>query len=376
MLKRLNVLALTRYSRVAPSSRYRLLQFLPILAEAGIDVEVDELFGEWYTDCLVAGQEPPVGKVIAAFLGRIARLRQTGNWDVLWVEKELLPFMPWAVERFLLNNSPPLVLDLDDSHFHRYDLHRWALVRGVLGRKIDTAMARSSVVTAGSPYINDRARASGASRVVALPTVVDLARYPAAPAKRAKGEAFVVGWIGLPHNGEYLQSLRAPLLQFAAEAPLRIIVIGSRPDVLDGLPVEVRPWDERTEVADLQEFDVGIMPLPDRPFERGKCGLKLLQYMASWKPTIASPVGVNTLIVKHGESGFLANSEADWLDAFRALHARPELREAMGRAGHDRVEKEYSLSVVGAQLATLLRDLPVGTMRPSLATVVPSHSFD
>ncbi|HVJ51591.1 MAG TPA: glycosyltransferase family 4 protein [Aliidongia sp.] len=354
---RLRLVAFTRYSWLAPSSRYRLMQFVPILAELGIDVQIDALFGPWYTDCLVSGKRRPLLKLAGAYLNRIRRVWQARSADILWIEKELLPWLPWWMERLTLAGAPPRILDFDDSQFHRYDLHSWRIVRALLGRRIDRAMAAAELVSCGSPYIAERARQAGAAQVVGLPTVLDLTRYPAAPTPPARRDEFVIGWIGLPQNGRYLEALRAPLLEFAAETNLRIIVIGGRPGVLDGLPVELRPWSEAREATDLQEFDVGIMPLPDRPFERGKCGLKLLQYMASWKPTIASPIGANKAIVEHGRTGFLADGPDEWLDALRRLRDDPSLREHMGKAGRKRVESEYSLAVASPQLAAMIRSV-------------------
>ena len=361
-LPRLKLLALTRYSWLAPSSRYRLMQFVPILSELGIDVEIDELFGPWYTDCLVQGRRRPVWKLAAAYLRRIRHARRAQSADLLWIEKELLPWLPWGMERLVLAGAPPRILDLDDSQFHRYDQHGSWLVRTLLGDRVDRAMAAATLVTCGSPYIAHRARQAGARQVVDLPTVLDLSRYPKAPAPAMRRDEFVIGWIGLPPNGRYLEALRAPLMEFAAEVKLRIVIVGGRPGVLDGLPVELRAWSETRETADLQDFDIGIMPLPDRPFERGKCGLKLLQYMASWKPTVASPVGANTGIVEHGKTGFLAETPAEWLSALRRLHADPALRERMGRAGRHRVESDYSLSVVGPQLAAMIRAVSADRM--------------
>jgi glycosyltransferase involved in cell wall biosynthesis len=357
---RIRLLALTRYSRLAPSSRYRLMQFVPILSELGIDVEIDELFGPWYMDCLLEGRRRPLRKLASAYLDRLRRVLRSDSSDLLWIEKELLPWLPWRLERWALASAPAYILDLDDSQFHRYDQHRWGLVRSMLGNRIDHAMASAALVTGGSAYLADRARRSGARRVVELPTVLDLSRYPAIPPPPVPREEFVIGWIGLPQNGRYLEALRAPLAQFAAETNVRIVIVGGRPGVLDGLPVEVRAWSEASESADLQEFDVGIMPLPDRPYERGKCGLKLLQYMASWKATIASPVGANVGIVEHGKSGFLATTPDEWLDALRRLHADPGLRERMGRAGRQRVESDYSLSVTGPRLAAIIRSVSAG----------------
>jgi len=353
----LTVLALTRYGRLAASSRYRLLQFMPLLAEAEIEVTVRPLLGDWYVESLVEGRRPSRLRVAAAYASRISSLLRGTTPDLIWIERELLPWMPWTLERLLLGGRIPTILDLDDSVFHRYDRHDSILVRALFGKRIDRGMAAATVVTCGNPTIADRAQASGARRTVELPTVVDLARYPATPREMPQDEPFTIGWIGSPQNSQYLEVLREPLSQLAQEGPIRILVVGGRPGVLAGLPVELRPWSEATEIADLGEMDVGIMPLPDRPFERGKCGLKILQYMAAWKPAIASPVGVNTRLIDHGARGFLADRPEEWLSALRRLRDETQLRRDMGRAGRMLVEQDYSIESVGPRLISLMKEL-------------------
>jgi len=121
-----------------------------------------------------------------------------------------------------------------------------------------------------------------------------------------------------------------------------------------GLPVEARSWSEASEVAEIQQFDIGIMPLPDEPFERGKCGYKLIQYMACGKPVVASPVGANTSIVRDGIEGFLASTDAEWMQLLGILCDDNALRQRMGAAGRVRVEAEYSLQVAAPHLERLL----------------------
>jgi glycosyltransferase involved in cell wall biosynthesis len=354
--RRLDVLALPRYSRAAPSSRYRMLQFLPALARQSIDVEVCPLLGDWYMAGLLANRHPPLAALAGAYWHRVRQLSGRRRPDLIWIERELLPWLPWPLERALLSASTPILLDLDDSQFHRYDHHRSRFVRGMLGDKIDRGMAAARIVTCGSPYIAARAARSGAGRIVDLPTAIDLDRYPAAPIPRGDDGTFVVGWIGTPGNTHYLSAVRESLRRLAAETPLRIVVIGGQTGFLDGLPVEYRAWTEDSEVEALQGIDVGIMPLPDLPWERGKCGLKLLQYMASWKPTVASPVGVNRVLVESGVTGFVADDADDWFEALRRLRSDAQLRRAMGVRGRDRVERSYSLAGTVPLLATLMRE--------------------
>jgi len=353
----IKVLALTRYSRLAASSRYRLLQFLPMLNQAGFEVTVKELLGDWYVRSLVDGRRPSGSRVVAAYLRRIVTLLRTEAPDLIWIERELLPWLPSMLERILLAGDTPTILDLDDSVFHRYDQHQSMLVRKLLGGRVDRAMAAATVVVSGNPTIGTRARLSGAGRVIEIPTVVDCTRYPVAPTKLSRGDHFTVGWMGSPQNSHYLEILREPLTQLAAEGPVRILVVGGAPNTLCGLPVEVRPWSEANEIEALCEMDVGVMPLPDRPFERGKCGLKLLQYMAAWKPAVASPVGVNTQLIDHGTRGFLADSPDEWLAALRCLRDDRALHRSMAAAGRYMVEQEYSIASVGPRLVAVMQEL-------------------
>ena len=124
---------------------------------------------------------------------------------------------------------------------------------------------------------------------------------------------------------------------------------------LAGLHPEIRRWTEQTETADIADFDIGIMPLAEGVWERGKCGYKLIQYMACARPVIASPVGVNRSIIDDGASGLLASTEAEWRSALERLRDDQPLRDRMGRAGRARVESEYSVTAVAPRLAELLR---------------------
>ena len=162
-----------------------------------------------------------------------------------------------------------------------------------------------------------------------------------------------VGWIGQRATADFLRPLAPLFEQLRKQGKGRFTAIGIDAQQL-GLPMASVPWSEDTEVASLQALDVGIMPLRDEPFERGKCGYKLIQYMACGLPVVASPVGVNRQIVEHGVNGFLAETPAEWAEALQTLLADPALRQRMGQAGRQKVEQQYSLQVTGPKLASLL----------------------
>jgi glycosyltransferase involved in cell wall biosynthesis len=272
----------------------------------------------------------------------------------LWIEKELFPFLPVWAELFTHRTGVPYVVDYDDAIFHNYDLHRSGFVRATLGKKIGKVMKRAALVLVGNSYLHRYAEQSGAKRVEHFPTVVDLSKYQI---KRFESDSiFKIGWIGTPDTFKFLGVTVDAFTAIRAMGAAKLVLVGSGPVEFNSIPVDVRPWSEETEVAELQNFDVGIMPLVDGDWERGKCGYKLIQYMACGVPVIASPVGANRQIVQHGVNGFLASNREEWIEALTKLRDDPALRAKMGAAGRALVESEFSLQVAAPRLISLLRE--------------------
>lgn len=351
------LLLLSRYTRLGASSRLRHAQYLPALAAAGFAVDTVPFFDDAYLDAFYAGRRPAPGAVLMAYARRLAALARARHYDLLWLEKEFLPWLP-AVWESALVPAVPYVVDYDDAWFHRYDQHRLGLVRRLLGSKIDTIMRRAALVVAGNDYLAEYAQRAGAGWVERLPTVLDPTRYN--PAPRPADTRFVIGWIGTPHTAAYLTPLAPVLATVCAEGRGVVRLIGGVASALPGVPVEVRPWREEAEAAELAACDVGLMPLPDAPFERGKCGYKLIQCMAAGRPVIASPVGVNTTLVQDGITGFLADHPDAWQRALTLLRDMPVMARTMGAAGRARVEAEYALAVTAPRLISWLRRLCLG----------------
>lgn len=350
----MRVLFLSRYGRLGASSRLRFYQYRAHLELLGFEVTIAPLLGNDYVTGLYRGNIPIV-RVLRSYLVRLGLILRAKQFDVVWVEKEMLPWLPAWVELGLFPNSMPMVVDYDDATFHRYDLNQFSLVRSLLGKKIDAVMRRADLVTVGNDYLGDRARKAGAPRVELLPTVVDVTRY--AVVAPAVDRPVTIGWIGSPSTAHYLRLLEPVLLDIVRSRGARVVTVGANAEQLKGLPIEVRPWSEQSEVMEIQLFDIGIMPLPDEPFERGKCGYKLIQYMACGKPVVASPVGANRVIVREGAEGFLPVEFSQWGDVLRKLCDDPSLRERLGAAGRMKVETEYSLQVMAPRLEKLLRSV-------------------
>lgn len=350
----MRVLALTRYGRKGASSRLRFYQYLPTLEADGIHVEIAPLFSDTYVQNLQAGQRS-VLEVAKAYVRRVIYMLRAGDFDLLWVEKELLPWLPSWLEKALLVGNLPFVLDYDDAVFHTYDQHSNSWVRKFLSGKHPDLMQRAEVIVVGNDYLADFARVSGAPNVETVPTVIDLERYSSTNNLQLKSENKpCVGWIGQRATAAFLTPLTSIFQRLSEDGVASFTAVGIQASSFD-LPMASIPWTEDTEVQSIRGFDIGIMPLLDEPFERGKCGYKLIQYMACGLPIVASPVGVNSQIIEHGVNGFLAETPLEWEMALRTLVSDPAMRIRMGQAGRQKVEQQYCLQVTATRLMKLLR---------------------
>lgn len=350
------VLALPRYAQLGASSRLRTFQYLPQLRAAGFEVDVVPMFDDEYIHKLYGEAAISRTAILRYYLKRISTLSRARAYDIIWFEKELMPWLPTALEHVLLPSRVKLVLDCDDAVFHRYDAHASSWVRRSLGPKIGELMARVDLVVAGNEYLAQHARASGAERVEVVPTVVDLTRYPLSGSRRMDGDV-VIGWIGSPSTAGYLKAVLPAFRDLQHDRRLKFVAIGANPAQVEGTPFTAQEWREDSEARQLQQIDIGIMPLPDAPWERGKCGYKLVQYMASGLPVVASPVGINTSLVVDGVNGYLASSMEEWTARLAALADDRLLRARMGATGRAMVEKSYSLQMQGPRLVEAMRKL-------------------
>jgi glycosyltransferase involved in cell wall biosynthesis len=331
----------------------RFYQYIPVLKEQGIDVDIAPLLDDEYLNRQYSGLETNWAGIFRSYLYQMFRLLMAKKYDLLWIEKELFPNMPAWVERFFNFIGIRMIIDYDDATFHRYE-GRTGLARVLLSDKIDNVMKYSVMTVCGNSYLAERARIAGATRVEILPTVIDINRYSVADSSNS--DNIVIGWIGSPSTVHYLDIVAPAILSLASDYRIQLRIIGANYEIA-GLEVDCRPWSEESEVGDIQEFDIGIMPLHDSKWEQGKCGYKLIQCMACAKPVIASPVGVNVDIIENGVNGYLASSTDDWIHAFRSLIQDTSKRKKMGIQGRRSVENQYTLQISGKKLANLFYNI-------------------
>lgn len=349
----ISALFLTKYSRTGASSRYRSIQYFPFLEEAGIDCVHKPLFDDSYLQELYEKNRKPLFNVIQRYLARLRTIANSGAYDIIFLEKELFPYLPATFERLLGRMNTPYIVDYDDAIFHNYDQSDTLMVRSTLKNKIDTVMRSADAVVAGNEYLANRARTAGASQVKVIPTVIDMDRYRMAPPDDE--DPFTIGWIGSPDTIRYVEPITDALNTVCEERDAELVLVGSGREDFSVEPTQMIEWSEETEVNSICEFDVGIMPLQDGPWERGKCGLKLIQYMGCAKPVVASPVGMNESIVSEGETGYFASDYDQWVDRLKHLADKPDLARQLGKNGYKRVKQNYCLSVTVPELIKLIR---------------------
>ncbi len=358
----IKVLALTRYDRNGASSRMRTIQYEPLLRDLGVDLSIYPFVDK---DSL-ASRYSSGRYSIRNLIKRIAYranlvVRSQKAYDLVWIEKELFPWLPYFAENAILGGAN-YVLDYDDATFHNYDLHRKAWVRRLYGRKLDALMSKATLVVTGNSYLAERARNANASWVEIIPTVVDYSQY----ANRSKITTSLrnkdgehrrkkIVWIGTMYTVKYLMDIKEEIQRLAARNSFKLCVIGGGKIEMPGVDVECLDWNESTEVERIAECDIGIMPLRNTPWEKGKCGYKLIQYMACSLPVVASAVGVNSEIVRDGGNGFLVDSQNSWLEPLERLLRDEDSCRRMGSVGQQSVEEKYNLEHASKRLAHLLR---------------------
>lgn len=353
----MKILFLTRYARNGASSRYRFFQYINYLEDRGFNCEILPLLNQQYLYYLYNGDYRKYIHALKGIFSRLVKLFMTNHYNLVILEKEIFPYIPFFIENYFIRNVP-IVVDYDDAIFHQYDQHKNKIIKALLSSKIASIMNLATLVIAGNNYIAEYACNAGARWVEVLPTVIDLSKYTFFQNKSKEDRSpLKIVWIGTPKTQKYLLHISSVLARLSQAYKIQLIAIGTHNLHLSNTEVISVPWSEETEAQDIAQCDIGIMPLPDEPWERGKCGLKLIQYMACGLPVVASPVGANLDIVQHGVHGFLASTEEEWVTALETLIQNSDLRARMGLAARRRVEQHYALQVTAPQFARLLESV-------------------
>ncbi|MEM8733184.1 MAG: glycosyltransferase [Planctomycetota bacterium] len=318
-----------------PSTRFRILPYIPLLEQRGHVCDVAYSWPQKYD------YFPAIGWRLSQLLKRTVRhwhafLAARRSYDAIVIEREVFDDDSLFMEKKLRRVAPRLVLDVDDGvfllHPEKFD---------ALARMVDVSIAGNAWL---KEYLVERSPA-----VTQIPTCVRLEEYPARSPSETRSNSPVVGWIGTTHNVGFL-SVCADALRTAYDStPFSLQVVAPSPEKLQSIDlgpisIDFRTWSPTTEIGDLLNMDMGLMPLPSgEEWMKYKCGLKLIQYLAIGIPGIASPIGVNDEILQSGQVGRAATTTEQWHEALVELVSSPELRDQLGSAGRELVAKEYSI---------------------------------
>jgi glycosyltransferase involved in cell wall biosynthesis len=326
----------------SPGQRFRMEQWEPILKKSGVDItwapfETDELRAILYRPGQTASK---VRTVLSNMNRRRNDVSKVSSYDVVYLFREAALLGPPWFERRIGRTGVPVVFDFDDAVFVSYK----SPSNGYLSylkfpQKTGEICKLSEHVMAGNQYLADYASKFNRN-VTIVPTTIDAEKYR--PAEKSEPETLTIGWSGSHSTAQHLDTIRDILRDLAKEEEFTLRVIGVPDYSLDGVKVDALQWKSETEIDDLRPIDIGLMPLPDDQWSKGKCGLKALQYMALGIPTICSPVGVNSTIIQEGENGFIADTKEEWIAKLKSLLHSPELRRRIGAAGRKTVENDYS----------------------------------
>lgn len=342
----LKVLALTVRPSLAADVRYRILQYIPFFREVGIEVHPQSLYSEGMYRRHQSGREG-VGKTLLYLYFYWRRLTEiltkTRDYEAVWIGRELAPIGPPGLERLLFHFKKRVILDIDDAIFIPDDTTSSFVHHHLrdFGKYSKTAYGYDTVVCGNSflaAYFRDFH-----SRVPIIPTVVSAKEYGAIT--RVSSRFVRIGWIGTPESSPHLELLREPFRRLLHHRNVKILIVGLTQPLpgLDGDGIHYIPWTLAQELEYFQHFDIGVMPLIDSAFVKGKCAFKIVQYMAAGIPVVASPVGANLEVVREGNNGFFADGAVEWSEKLELLVGDPSMRKNLGENGRNTVGQNYSL---------------------------------
>jgi glycosyltransferase involved in cell wall biosynthesis len=356
------ILFITPNPMESASERYRIYQFLPYLERAGYACTVrpfasPELFRAIQNERLA----PKLLLTPFSCLLRALDLALIPRYDAVVIHREAFPFFCPAVEKMVQRRHSKVIFSFDDAiHIGHQDTQKekysW-IYKLKYGSGVNEVLGRSAHVIVGSKTLAEHALQFH-SRVSIIPTVVDLDRYTY-QARHARNDALTIGWVGSRSTSPYLLEIEPALrrLSEAHRGRIRFRLYGHPQRKLNLPNFESLPFSLASEIEDLRTIDIGIMPVPDNDWTRGKCAFKAIQYMALGIPTVTSPVGMATELVHHNVNGLCARTPEEWFEALHRLVRHADLRKRFAEEGRKTVEARYSLQTWGPRLAELLEQV-------------------
>jgi len=353
----MKILFLIPHLNLAASNRYRVYQYLPYLQNQGFETTVRPFVDTAYFYKTLYQPNHLIRKLAYSLRStqrRLLDLNLVRKHDIVFIQRECLPFGPAILEEFISRLGKPIIYDFDDAVF----LPNVSQANRLIGwlkfpSKTKTIIHLSNSIIAGNEYLRDYAIRFNTNTIV-IPTSIDTGYYFTKKKSDTKQEPIRIGWVGGHTTLSYLHEIDDVLAKLSQVYRVQLIVVGGVYQI-PGVEVVSKPWSLEDELNDLLSLDIGIMPMPDNPWTRGKCGFKAIQYFGVGIPALASPVGVNNQIIQHGKNGFLATTQTEWYDYLSMLIKDPSLRIEMGMNGRKTVEAHYSLKANAPKIVNVIQ---------------------
>jgi len=354
----MDVLVLAPYRfDTAPGQRFRIEQWMPHLERLGVRFHFQPFMSQRLSEILYRpGHTIEKARAMLGDFGRrVVQALRCRRYDAVFLHREAALIGPPLIERTIAALKVPMVYEFDDAIYVPYvsPSNKYLSLLKFPAQKTDTLCRIASHVIVGNEVLRDYA-AKRNRNVTIVPTTIDTDKYTLSYDDRPDGE-LVIGWSGSYSSVQYLEPLKPAFERLARTHRFRIEVIGATTFNMDGVEVRSQDWRSETEVEDLRRIHIGVMPLPDEDWARGKCALKALQYMGLGIPTVVSPVGVNCEVIRHGVDGLLASTTDEWVEQLSALLTDAALRRRLGEAGRRRVVEEYSAAVHAPRVFEVLQ---------------------
>jgi glycosyltransferase involved in cell wall biosynthesis len=353
----IRALALSPVPYEGAGCRFRIAQYAPYLRSQGIDLEIAPFYTpEFFALVYRPGRHARKAWLfVRQALARAAICLRRPAPDLVLIYREAMPLGPPLVERALSAAGVPLVYDFDDAVFleNTSDANKYVSALK-WPQKVGAIIRRCDQVIAGNSYLADFARRHNPA-VHVIPTSIDVNVFVPRRTLPPAGARPVIGWIGTPTTAGYLSQVTAALQALPSRAFVFRVSGATSPMSLAGVDLENRPWSLEGEVELFNACDIGVYPLPDDEWARGKCGFKAIQFMACGVPVVVSPVGVNREIIEHGVNGLFATTTDEWTECLTRLLGDADLRQRIGAAGRRTIASRYSLDVNAPRVAEVIR---------------------
>ena len=341
----------------APSQRFRFEQYFTLLKKSGIEYQTRSFLNlRTWTLLYKRGfiLEKAVG-IILGFLGRFRDIFTALSFDIIFVHREVTPIGPPIFEWFLSRVfGKKIIYDFDDAIWLPNTSSENFIVRSIkFHGKVKSISKWSWKVSAGNAFLQAFAQKYN-DQTVLNPTTIDDSYHQPLYRKEIPDHV-TIGWTGTHSTAKYLQLILPVIQDLSDQYKLRFLIISNQDPGFKVPGIEFRPWNKKSEIDDLAEFDIGLMPLLPDKWSEGKCGFKALQYLAMEIPALVSPVGVNKRIIEHGYNGYHCDQPEDWRKHLIQLIKDGNLRKRLGAAGRKGVVEKYSVSSNSQNFLNLFR---------------------